>query len=177
MRRVIWGICMSTLAMADALAAQQSPTPGDVAPPPEIVVPAQPEEIPPPATEAAPRAVVSGDVLRPGMFVVGEVELFPRVRVEDANEIHPRAVPMVIAVMDPREGPWHPHANRGRLFGRKRHTAGKFVGTPIVLVTVMVPPKPPRSVQVQHEEIELNYGNYQVNIDCEEGVVEIEYDD
>ncbi len=177
MRWAIWGVFMLAVAANDFAVAQQGPTPGDIAPPPEIVVPARPEEIPPPVIKASPPAVVSAGVLRPGMFVSGEVELYPRVRVEDANEIHPRAVPMVIAVMDPHEGPWHPHSHRFRLFGRHRRTTGQQVATPIVFVTVMVPPWPPRSVQVQHEEIELNYGDYQVNIDCEEGVVEVEYDD
>lgn len=69
MRCTVWGTIILAVAAANYAMAQQSPTPGDIAPPPEIIVPAQPEEIPPPAIEAGPPAVVSGDVLRPGMFV------------------------------------------------------------------------------------------------------------
>ena len=148
-----------------------------VAPPVEIVVPAGPEEIPPPAASRSKRVIVEGrSTLRPGMFVSSEVELYPYVRVEDAEEICYGAVPMVVAVMDPREGPWHPHYNRWR--HRHRHYGStKYAGVPLVFVKVMVPPTPPRRVRVQHEEIELDYGDYQVNIDAEDGVVEVEYDD
>ena len=57
---------------------------------------AQPEIVLPLATSAA-----QGGQLRPGMFVTS-AELFPRVRIHDADDMHPRAVPAIIAVMDPR---------------------------------------------------------------------------
>jgi hypothetical protein len=153
--------------------AQGVVTPADVEPPLEIVVPSDPsEELPAPAAEPevllpTPRLSSDGQ-LRPGMFVTS-AELYTRVRVKDADDIHPHAVPAIIAVMDP-------HRDR-----RARHAqhAGPNLGPNLglVFVKIFVPPHPPRSVKVKHEEIELDWGEYEIQIESEDGVVEIEYED
>jgi hypothetical protein len=162
---------------ATPAALAQVPTPADVAPPPEIVVGQDPEEIPPPRTDPrepispsdVPRAIPSpdGGQLRPGMFVDG-VELYPHVRIEDADEIARNATPMIIAVVDPRAR-----------FGHRGHWRGRRVVAgppPLVFVQVFVPPRPPQAVRVKHEEIDLYYGGRKINIDSEDGVVTIDYE-
>jgi hypothetical protein len=142
-------------------AAQGVATPGDVEPPLEIVVPDPSEELPLPDAQPvvvspiAPSAARDGQ-LRPGMFVTS-AELYPRVRIEDADDVHPRAVPAIVAVMAPHRG--------ARASGA------------LVFVKVLAPPQPPRSVKVKHDEIELDWGDYEINIEAEDGVVEIEYED
>lgn len=148
--------------------AQSVVTPADVEPPLEIVVPSDPsEELPLPAEPEAllptPRLSQDGQ-LRPGMFVTS-AELYPRVRVKDADDIHPHAVPAIIAVMDP-------HRDR-----RARHAQQTGPNLGLVFVKIFVPPQPPRSVKVKHEEIELDWGEYEIKIESEDGVVEIEYED
>jgi hypothetical protein len=149
--------------------AQGVATPADVEPPLEIVVPSDPsEELPPPAAEPevllpTPRLSNDGQ-LRPGMFVTS-AELYPRVRVKDADDIHPHAGPAIIAVLDP-------HRDR-----RARHAQHTGPNLGLVFVKIFVPPHPPRSVKVKHEEIELDWGEYEIQIESEDGVVEIEYED
>jgi hypothetical protein len=149
--------------------AQGVVTPADVEPPLEIVVPSDPsEELPTPAAEPErllPTPRLSHDSqLRPGMFVTS-AELYSRVRVKDADDVHPHAVPAIIAVMDP---------HRDRRARQAQHT-GPNLG--LVFVKIFVPPHPPRSVKVKHEEIELDWGEYEIQIESEDGVVEIEYED
>lgn len=170
MRAVALGCWLVLLSHAAAL-AQNDVTPAEVEPPLEIVVPEPSEELPlPPAatpTETvlplAPRGAQVGQ-LRAGMFVTS-AELYPRVRIEDADDMHPQAVPAIIAVMDP---------HRDRRVRLAQHTA-PING--LVFVKIFVPPYPPRSVKVKHEEIELDWGEYEIKIEAEDGVVEIEYED
>jgi hypothetical protein len=165
-----WALCLLLLlATGRGALAQGVATPADVEPPVEIVVPAPNEELPlpPAAAEAvlplAPRAADDAP-LRPGMFVTS-AELYPRVRIEDREDIHPHAVPAIIAVMDPHRD------RRARL---AQHT-GPNLG--LVFVKIYVPPFPPRSVRVKREEIELDWGDYEIKIEAEDGVVEVEYED
>ena len=158
-------ICASRMA-----SAQGVPTPADVEPPLEIVVPLDPsEELPLPSAQPdivlplAARGTQDGQ-LRPGMFVTS-AELYPRVRVKDADDIHPHAVPAIIAVMDP---------HRDRRVRQALHTGPNYG---LVFVKIFVPPQPPRSVKVKHEEVELDWGEYEIKIESEDGVVEIEYED
>ncbi len=146
--------------------AQGVPTAADVEPPLEIVVPDPTEELPPPAAQpdvVLPRAAHNAQ-LRPGMFVTS-AELYPRVKIDDAHNIHPQAVPMIVAVMDPRS------ARRTRF----AQTSGTSLG--LVFVKVFAPPYPPKSVKVKHDKVELDWGEYEIKIESEDGVVEIEYED
>lgn len=180
---------VTLLALAPWCVAQENDS-NEVQPPVEIVVPAEPGEvIPTPEGDPPPEIVVPDDgssrgeggaKLRIGQFVGGDVELFPHVVYRHKHEIHPQAVPMIVAVMHPNEGPWHPHYRRhrwrhGRRAWRKHETG--VVETPLVFVKVMVPPYPPHRVRVKHEEVDLYYGHHRVNVDPEDGVVKVKYDD
>jgi hypothetical protein len=179
MLRIAFTSAIGVLIGANSIAAQEPPLSDDIAPPPEIVVAEDPEEIPPPrdpreplSPSDVPRVLPSeGGQLRPGMFVEG-VELYPHVRIEDADEIARNAVPMIIAVIDPRGGPWHPHVRRSHW----RHSGQRVGAPPLVFVQVFVPPKPPQAVRVRHEEIDLYYGGRKINIDSERGIVKIDYE-
>jgi hypothetical protein len=150
--------------------AQGVVTPAEIEPPVEIVVPLDAsEELPLPS--ASPEVVVPlapnntpDGRLRPGMFVTS-AELYPRVRVEDADDIHPHAVPAIIAVVDPRHGRF------------SRHGLSGDAGVGLAFVKIFVPPQPPRSVKVKHDEVELDWGEYEIKIESDDGVVEIEYED
>ena len=113
--RCLLAIALS-FGLSVSLLAQEDPSPSDVAPPPEIVVPTNPEEIPPPSpSDVRVDGREGAERLKVGTIVSGDLELYPRVRVDDPDEIHPRAVPFILGVMDPREGPWHPHYKIKRL--------------------------------------------------------------
>ena len=151
------------------------PTP-EVAPPPEIVVPTDPGKLPLPSRDPVR---VDGNSkgakhLKIGTIVSGDVPLYSRVRIEDRRDIHPRAVPYIIAVMDPHEGPWHPH-NKIRKYLRGGTPDDPPI--PVVFVQVLLPPEAIASMRVKREEIDFEWGRYEVNIDSEDGVVTIDYDD
>lgn len=161
---------------ACGVAQDEAPSPSDVAPPPEIVIPTNPEELPPPSRE--PVRIEGGEkgakYLKIGTIVSGQIELYPKVRIKDADDIHPRAVPVILAVMDPHEGPWHPH------YKIRKYLAGQTPDdppTPVVFVQVMLPPAALSTMKIRREEIDFKYGGREVNIDCEDGVVKIDYDD
>ncbi len=182
MRRCIFTVGLILTIAAGAL-AQDTPSPSDddrfdPAPPPEIVVPADPELLPPPSRD---RVRAEGRIegrlappLKPGTIVSGNVPLYPRVRVEDADEIHPRAVPVIMAVIDPREGPWHPHYKI-----KQRLAGGDLEDAPVrvVFVKVFLPPRAIEKFKVRREEIDIEAGDWEINIDSEDDVVKIEYDD
>ena len=94
---------------------------------------------------------------RPGNIVDCPVPLYPRVEVEDANNIAPGAVPIVVAVRNPRP---------------------RF-GPECVYVRVFAPACPPRRVEVSDRGryVRLDYGKYEVEIEADDGRIEIEYDD
>lgn len=119
-----------------------------------------PEPLPAPAADAttAPR------YFPPGSFVTDPVKLYPLVHVDDPHEVAPGAIPMVISVKDPNTCQRQYCAQcRGRC----------------VYVRVWIPPCPLRKFKVEDHgaEIELDYGHYEVEIDSEDGVVKVEYDD
>ena len=174
MRTCYW--LLASFAVTSFTYAQESPSPSDVAPPPEINVPTNPEAIPTPKREPIEidGHAEGAKFLKLGTIVEGNVPLYAKVRIEDADEIHPRAVPFVIAVMDPHEGPWHPHSKI------KKFIAGETPDdppTPVVFVKVFLPPEALSSMKIRREEIDFKYGGSEVNIDSEDGVVTIEYDD
>jgi hypothetical protein len=111
--------------------------------------------IPPPALPAAP----AEPPLSYGSVVRQQVALYPHVRVKDADDVAPGALPIVVAVRDPNCA--HPKA------------AG------VVFVKVCVPIGAPCKVRVNKRgtELELDYGEYEIEIRSERGVVTIDYDD
>ena len=97
-----------------------------------------------------------------GSVVSGPVGLYPRVKLEDCHKIAPGAVPVIVAVKDPNIC--------------RKHC--RCCLPQCVYVQVFVPPCPLLRVKVNKhgDEIELDYGKYEVDIDSENGVVEIDYD-
>ncbi|MEY3459539.1 MAG: hypothetical protein RL215_2696 [Planctomycetota bacterium] len=95
-----------------------------------------------------------------GEIVCCRVPLATMVRVRGADNICRHAVPAVVAVRDPNSC---------------SHDAFERV----VYVQVMVPPCPPRKIEVSpcHTRIELCFEDYDVEIISRDGVISVEYDD
>lgn len=99
----------------------------------------------------------------PGDFVPHHVPLYRRVKVKDRHNIAPFAVPRVVAVRDP---------------AICRHDC-RCCEPRCVFVTVYVPPYACERVRVKKHgrEVKLDYGKYEVEIEVEDGCIEIDYDD
>ena len=95
-----------------------------------------------------------------GEIVDCPVPLATCVRVEDACNIAPNAVPVVVAVRDPN---MCAHECQERL----------------AYVQVFVPPCPPRSISISpcHTRVTLCFGRYDVEIKSRNGVIVVDYDD
>lgn len=98
-----------------------------------------------------------------GELIECEVPLFTRVRVKDRDNIHPRSVDLVIAVKDPNT------CERSCTCCEKRS----------VFVPICVPPCSPERIKVSRDgsRIELDYGDYEVDISSRRGLVTVDYDD
>lgn len=174
----LFSLSVALLLCIGAVGNAQEPT--DPAPPPEIVVPGPGEQIPPPGpsspSDVKPKSA-NGKSLRPGDIVVGDdIPLYPRVRIKHAHDMAPNAVPTIVAVMHPQEGPWHPH-HRHHHWRHHRERKAWPAAVPLVFVKIMAPPTAPHSVHIDDEEVELRYGRHEVELDSEDGIVTIEYDD
>jgi len=130
---------------------------------PQAILPdAQPRTQLPPAElrqslREAPRVV-------PGMFASFTAPVYPNVRVKDSRNIAPGAAPMLVAVKDPQACKHNCDCCRDRM----------------VFVEVWAPPygTPRRKVRDGGREVELDYGEYEVEIESKHrGYVEIDYDD
>ena len=134
-------------------------------PPP---VPANPAPLPAPyvdpgvADPVIGPPVVTGRHCQIGEFVTHPVPLFDCVRVEDRDNVHPAALPAVIAVRDPRL-PSHLPASLA----------------PPVFVEICVPPCECNRVRISRNgsRIDLDYGEYEIQITSSRGRVSIDYDD
>ncbi len=94
-----------------------------------------------------------------GQIVDCQVPLATCVRVEDAFNIAPNAVPVIVAVRDPQSCS---HGCREQL----------------VYIQVYVPPCPPRCVNVSpcRTRVTMDYGRYQVDIKSGNGLIVVDYD-
>jgi hypothetical protein len=94
-----------------------------------------------------------------GEIVDCHVPLATCVRVEDECNIAPNAVPVVVAVRDP-------------------NTCGHQCQERIVFVQVFVPPCPPRSIRVTpcHSRVQMDFGQYEVDIKSRDGMIFVDYD-
>jgi hypothetical protein len=92
------------------------------------------------------------------------VALYHRVKYEDLDNVHPRAVKKIIAVKDPC-------------------ATEEVCGTctpPCVYIIVCVPPTEQFEYDVKrkdHSQIEYDYGDYEIEITSKNGVVYVNYDD
>ena len=98
-----------------------------------------------------------------GDIVDCPVPLFSRVKVRDRDNIHPRAVDIVIAVKDPNT------CRHACTCCEKRS----------VFVPLCVPPCPLEKVKVSRDgtRMELDYGDYEVDITSRGGLITVDYDD
>jgi hypothetical protein len=105
--------------------------------------------------------------------------LYHRVEYEDLDHIHPCAVPTVVQVLDPCTEEDDHHCC---LFGHHRHHGGcdacQACGPRCVLVKICVPPGCPKiKVSDKGRKVKYDYGDYKVEIESEDGVVSVDYDD
>lgn len=92
------------------------------------------------------------------------VELYHRVKYEDLDNVHPCAVKKIIAVKDP--------CAREQVCGT--------CAPPCVYVMICVPPTDRFEYDVKrkdHSKVEYDYGDYEIEISSEDGVVHVNYDD
>lgn len=97
-----------------------------------------------------------------GDIVTCRVPMFTRVKVKDRDNIHPHARHVTVAVKNPNAC---------------RHSCSCC--TEPVYIDICVPPCPLRDVDVSRDgsRIELDYGDYEVDITSRNGVVTVDYDD
>ncbi|MBW3541724.1 MAG: hypothetical protein KY476_15760 [Planctomycetes bacterium] len=95
------------------------------------------------------------------------IGLYPHVKVEDRDNIHPCAVKKIVCVKDPRDC----DKCRDRC----------HCGPPrFVYVEICVPPCKCEKIDVKRKDgskIEFDYGDYEVELTSKDGVVFIDYDD
>lgn len=119
------------------------------------------------AIQGAPVPVYppGGDPLAgPGYPVGPSFEGFPlyhRVEYEDLDNAHPCGVPTIVQVLDPCENPC------------------AACGPRCVFVKICVPPNQQPRVKVEDRgrKIKYKFGEYEVEIESEDGVVSVDYDD
>ncbi|MFO1003643.1 MAG: hypothetical protein U0936_25195 [Planctomycetaceae bacterium] len=94
-----------------------------------------------------------------GEIVDCHVPLATSVRVEDECKIAPNAVPVVVAVRDPK-------------------MCTHDVMERVVFVQVFVPPCPPRSMEISpcHTRVKMDFGMYEVDIKSKDGLIVVDYD-
>jgi len=99
----------------------------------------------------------------PGQFIDCQVPLFPYVITKNAHEIAPGAIPVIVAVRDPRFPPG----------------SGLGQSAPCVYVEIYVPNCPCQDIDISRDgtRIEFDYGDYEVKVTSCDGVVVVEYDD
>jgi len=99
--------------------------------------------------------------------------LYPRVKVEDRDHIHPCAVPTVVQVLDPCTVDDH-HG----LFHRHHVAACDACGPQCVYVEICAPPGCPKvKVSRNGRKVKYDYGDYKVEVESKDGYVEVDYDD
>ncbi len=136
--------------------------PQTVAPPPtpDEAFSNGPALAPPPIQQDAynPSVTISEPVIkqpyRAGQCVSTPMQCFPRVKVKDAKDIHPAAVPTHVAIANP-------------------------LGQGLVFVKVFVPPFPPEKQEVKNNgrKVKLEFDDYKVEVESKDGYIEVDYDD
>lgn len=96
----------------------------------------------------------------------GAMVLYHGVKVKDRKNIHPCAVPKVVKIIDPC---WKPQHCGCCAPARPR----------CVYVKICVPPCACERVKVSRDgrKVKYDYGEYQVELESKDGVVEVDYDD
>ena len=102
-----------------------------------------------------PDAAGGEAIVGPGVPTSEPIELYACVKVEDRDNIHPCAVPMIIAIADP----CNPCCCR--------------------YIQICVPPCgcPQIKVKKHSREVEYDYGSYEVEIKSKNGILYVDYDD
>lgn len=150
-------VAFQEVAQAPSPTPLYVPTPAPQGVPTPAPQPGSPslQPVPEPYTETIPS---------PGVAPFQTVELYPRVKYEDLDNVHPLAVKKIVAVKDPR---W------------KRSICGTCA-PPCVYVMICVPPCDKFKFDVKrkdHSKVEYDYGEYEIEITSKNGVVYVDYDD
>jgi hypothetical protein len=114
------------------------------------------DELPPPVPD---HPAAEGTIVGPGVPTSGPIQLFACVKVEDEDNIHPCAVPMIVAVADPCN-----------------ECSCRYV-------MICVPPAdccndgPEIETSRSGRKVEYDYGEYEIEIKSKDDYVVINYDD
>lgn len=130
-----------------------TPAPQSATPAPETATPASESAVPGPAA-----------IPGPGVPTDRPIELYPHVKVEDRDNIHPHAVPMIVAVADP--------CRKCRLRAPCHECRLRFI-------LICVPPdcRPEIDTRLHGRKIEYDFGEYEVEIYPRDDYVKVNYDD
>ncbi len=135
------------------------PPPAD---PPRGIQPV-PEYVPAPAPPSALQPMPEYVPQRP-VETYQTVELYPYVKYEDLDNVHPFAMKKIVAVKDPR-------------------APKPLCGTcapPSVFIMICVPPTGRFEFDVKRKDyskVEYDYGKYEIEITSKNGIVYVDYDD
>lgn len=142
----------------------------EVAPGPMLVPTPAPQGVPTPAPEFAPPNLqpipepYTESYPQSGIEPFQTVELYPLVKYEDLDNVHPQAVKKIVAVKDPRG----------------KRSICDTCAPPCVYVMICVPPCDKFEYDVKrkdHSKVEYDYGDYEIEITSKNGVVYVDYDD
>lgn len=123
-----------------------------------------------------PTSVYSeGPALSPGMSAA-PMQLYHCVEVEDRHNIHPCAVTKIVSVLDPC-----PPTCGSSICGGcdSCNSCGTCCPRGCVFVAICVPPCGCEEVKVSRDgaKVKYDYGEYEVEITSDDGVVKVDYDD
>jgi len=112
---------------------------------------------------SVPAPVYPGEAYPPSgpVYPVEGVPLYPRVTYEDLDNIHPCAVTTIVQILDPCENPC------------------RSCGPRCVYVKICVPPNECPRIKVSDggREVKYKFDEYEVEIESENGIVSVNYDD
>ncbi|QDT37279.1 hypothetical protein [Stratiformator vulcanicus] len=131
----------------------------------QIVAVSQPQPVGP--TYAVPPAPGGGAYIpHYAPQPIQPIGLYGKVKYKDFDNIHPCGVKQIVAVLDPCQPPPDPCADCPQQ-------------PAIVFVEVCIPPGPCPDLKVTKNgrKIELDYGEYEVEIRTKRDYVEVDYDD
>ena len=138
------------------------PLPAD---PPGTLTPVPEPTLAPQSIQPVPQGIpLTTSAPQPPVETYQTIELYPYVKYEDLDNVHPFAVKKIVAVKDPRA---------------PKQLCGNCA-PPSVFVMICVPPTGRFEFDVKRKDyskIEYDYGKYEIEITSKNGIVYVDYDD